>query len=112
MQALLTSMCVRRDATPCLCRTTGAASLADDALGAKVFGPLGLIVAVRDADEMRAVAICVACQLTCTLHLDDADTHDMRQLTALEEENTRPTKIVAVPALNREMLQDVMRRKP
>lgn len=35
----------------------------------------------------------------------------MRRLKALEEENTRLKKIVADLTLDREMLQDVIRRK-
>jgi len=35
----------------------------------------------------------------------------MRRLKALEDENTRPKKIVADLTLDREMLQDVIRRK-
>jgi NADP-dependent aldehyde dehydrogenase len=40
-----------------------------------VFGPLGLIVRVRDAAQMLAVAQSLEGQLTCTLHLDEADTN-------------------------------------
>ena len=36
---------------------------------------------------------------------------EMRQLKALDDENARLKKIVAGPTLNREMLQDVIRRK-
>ena len=39
-----------------------------------MFGPLGLIVRVKDADEMRALAKSLQGQLTCTLHMDDGDT--------------------------------------
>jgi len=34
----------------------------------------------------------------------------MRRLKALEDENSRPKKIVAELTLDREMLQDIMRR--
>lgn len=36
---------------------------------------------------------------------------EMRRLKALEDENSRLKKIVADPTLDREMLQDVIRRK-
>jgi NADP-dependent aldehyde dehydrogenase len=74
VQEVLTSMCDLRNATPYLYATTGKAWLANAALGEEVFGPLGLIVRVADAAEMQAVAEALDGQLTCTLHLDDADT--------------------------------------
>lgn len=74
VQELLTSVCDRRSATPYLYRTMGAAWLADETLGEEVFGPLGLIVAVADSAEMQAVAQSLKGQLTCTLHMDAADT--------------------------------------
>ncbi len=54
--------------------------LANHALGEEVFGPLGLIVTVRDAAQMRSVAESLEGQLTCTLHVDEADhpqAHDL-----------------------------------
>ncbi|WP_425466754.1 aldehyde dehydrogenase (NADP(+)) [Pararhodobacter zhoushanensis] len=74
VQAVLTSVCDRRNATPYLFMTTGADWLANEALGHEVFGPLGLIVQVADLEEMRAVARSLQGQLTCTLHMDEADT--------------------------------------
>jgi len=74
VQALLSSTCDLRNATPYLYQTTGAAWLADDSLGEEVFGPLGLIVTVADATEMQAVAASLQGQLTCTLHMDPGDT--------------------------------------
>lgn len=82
---LLTSVCDRRNAAPYLYRTTGAAWLADEDLGEEVFGPLGLIVAVEDEDEMEAVARSLRGQLTCTLHLDEADTALARGLLPILE---------------------------
>ncbi|GGE58544.1 dehydrogenase [Actibacterium pelagium] len=74
VQEVLTSMCDLRNATPYLYVTTGAEWLANEALGEEVFGPLGLIVRVADKDEMRKIAASLQGQLTCTLHMDDADT--------------------------------------
>ncbi len=74
VQEMLASMCDLRNATPCLYATTGAAWLANPALGEEVFGPLGLIVRVADEGEMEKVARSLEGQLTCTLHLDEADT--------------------------------------
>ena len=74
VQAVLTSVCDQRQATPYLFEVSGEAWLGNHALAEEVFGPLGLIVRVRDADQMLAVAHGLAGQLTCTLHLDEADT--------------------------------------
>ncbi len=73
VQEILTSVCDMRNATPYLYATTGKDWLANEALGEEVFGPLGLIVRVKDADEMRQVAASLQGQLTCTLHLDAED---------------------------------------
>lgn len=80
VQEILTSVCDLRNSTPYLYRTTGEAWLANDALGEEVFGPLGLIVTVRDADEMREVAHSLKGQLTCTLLLDNGDVEMARGL--------------------------------
>ena len=85
VQAVLTSMCDLRTATPYLFATTGAAWLANHALGEEVFGPLGLIVRVKDAAEMEAVARSLQGQLTCTLHLDAADAELGRRLMPILE---------------------------
>ena len=74
VQAVLTSVCDLRQATAHLFEVSGEAWLGNHALAEEVFGPLGLIVRVRDADQMLAVAHGLAGQLTCTLHLDEADT--------------------------------------
>ncbi|NNU80113.1 aldehyde dehydrogenase (NADP(+)) [Halovulum dunhuangense] len=73
VQDLLSQMCDRREARPFLFRVTAQDWLADHALSEEVFGPLGLIVTVRDADEMLAVAHSLKGQLTATLHLDPGD---------------------------------------
>lgn len=73
VQELLTSTCDLRNATPYLFATTGDEWLANAALGHEVFGPLGLIVQVKDADQMREVARTLEGQLTCTLIMDDGD---------------------------------------
>nr|WP_245882734.1 aldehyde dehydrogenase (NADP(+)) [Yoonia sediminilitoris] len=83
VQGLLTSTCDLRNAKPYLYRTTGATWLADADLGEEVFGPLGLIVEVTDADEMQAVAQSLKGQLTCTLHLCEGDSGDTGAARAL-----------------------------
>ncbi|MDO8883128.1 MAG: aldehyde dehydrogenase (NADP(+)) [Pseudotabrizicola sp.] len=74
VRSLLTTMCEARAATPNLFEVSGADWLADHMLAEEVFGPLGLIIRVQDAAEMEAIAASLQGQLTCTLHLDDADT--------------------------------------
>ena len=74
VRAVLTSVCDLRNATPYLFAVSGDDWLGNHALAEEVFGPLGLIISVRDADQMLAVARSLEGQLTCTLHLDDSDT--------------------------------------
>ncbi len=73
VRAVLTSTCDLRNATPYLFATTGKDWLANHALGEEVFGPLGMIVTVSDADEMLAFARSLAGQLTTSLHLEAGD---------------------------------------
>lgn len=60
-------------ATPFLYATTAKEWLANEDLAEEVFGPLGVIVTAESDEEMRAVALNLQGQLTCTLHLDDED---------------------------------------
>jgi NADP-dependent aldehyde dehydrogenase len=85
VQALLTQVCDRRQASPQLFLVRGQDWLANHALGEEVFGPLGLIVTAADADEMLAIAHSLQGQLTCTLHLDDCDTDLARRLMPVLE---------------------------
>jgi NADP-dependent aldehyde dehydrogenase len=85
VRAVLTSTCDLRNATPYLFATTGEEWLANDELGEEVFGPLGLVVTVRDMDEMTAVARSIQGQLTCTLHMDAGDADDARRLLPILE---------------------------
>ena len=73
VQTVLTSVCDLRQATPYLFEVSATDWLSNHALAEEVFGPLGLIVRAKDAEEMVAVAASLQGQLTCTLHLDDAD---------------------------------------
>lgn len=74
VQEVLTSTCDMRNATPYLFATTGKEWLDNEVLGEEVFGPLGLVVRVADTEEMAKIAKSLHGQLTCTLHLDEADT--------------------------------------
>lgn len=95
-----------RKAAPMLCRTTGAAWLANETLGEEVFGPLGLIVTVKDDNEMEAVARSLKGQLTCTLHLDEGDTGLAQRLLPILERkagrvlaNSFPTGVEVADAM-------------
>lgn len=85
VRELLSTSCDLRNATPYLYETTGENWLANHTLGEEVFGPLGLIVRVKDADEMLSVAKSLVGQLTCTLHMDDGDTELAASLTPILE---------------------------
>lgn len=85
VRELLTSTCDMRNATPYLFETTGETWLANHDLGEEVFGPLGLVVRVKDEDEMRRIARSLAGQLTCTLHMDGGDTALARSLMPILE---------------------------
>ncbi|MGS4946023.1 aldehyde dehydrogenase (NADP(+)) [Meridianimarinicoccus sp. RP-17] len=74
-----------RAAAPALFAVGGADWLAAHALGEEVFGPLGLVVRARDADEMQEIARALDGQLTATLHIDDADTEAARPLMPVLE---------------------------
>ncbi|AUJ65859.1 aldehyde dehydrogenase (NADP(+)) (plasmid) [Aestuarium zhoushanense] len=85
VQELLTSMCDQRNATPYLFATTGKEWLENEILGEEVFGPLGLVVRVADIDEMHKIARHLQGQLTCTIHMDDADVADACALLPILE---------------------------
>jgi 2,5-dioxopentanoate dehydrogenase len=85
VREVLTTTCNLRNATPYLFSTTAEAWIGDHDLGEEVFGPLGLIVRAKDADEMVRMAKALQGQLTCTLHLDDGDTTLARRLVPVLE---------------------------
>lgn len=85
VQELLTSTCDLRNATPYLYRVSAQDWIANHVLGEEVFGPLGLIVTASDFEEMRTVAGSLEGQLTCTIHMDDADTEHARALMPILE---------------------------
>lgn len=73
VKEVLAMGCADRQASPFLYEVSGDDWLANHALGEEVFGPLGLIVRVKDADQMVTIANSLQGQLTATLHIDDAD---------------------------------------
>lgn len=71
---LLASTCEGRGVGPDLMTVSGERFAANPNFAEEVFGPLGLIVRVKDTDEMLAMAHGLVGQLTCTLHMLDTDT--------------------------------------
>jgi len=62
-----------RFALPALFKVTAKEWMATPALQHEVFGTAGIIVLCEDTDEMLSLAEGIEGQLTCTLHLEDAD---------------------------------------
>jgi NADP-dependent aldehyde dehydrogenase len=80
VRELLTQMCDRRQATPQLFMVKGSDWIQNHILQEEVFGPLALIIAADRDEEMLTIASAFEGQLTCTLHMDDADTATARRL--------------------------------
>ncbi len=85
VQTLLHQTADMRQASPSLFVVAGQDWLANHVLGEEVFGPLGMIVKARDLQQMCQIADHLQGQLTCTLHLDDADLADAQQLMPVLE---------------------------
>lgn len=77
---LLGTACDGREAKPYLYRISARDWLADNDLQEEVFGPLGIVVEAQDASEMAEIAKSMQGQLTCTIHMDDADTEQAKTL--------------------------------
>ena len=82
---IMGSSCDARNAAPYLYQVSGDDWLANKELQEEVFGPLGIVVRVRDMAQMYAVARAIEGQLTCTVHMDDADADAARGLVPLIE---------------------------
>lgn len=82
---IMGSSCDARDAAPYLFTVSGDDWLDDHTLQDEVFGPLGIIVRVRDLAQMQQIARAIEGQLTCTLHLDDGDKPAAQALLPLLE---------------------------
>jgi len=85
VQDILTSNPEGRTATPFLYQTGAETWLSNPELSEEVFGPLGLIVTVRDLAQMQDAARALVGQLTATLHMDDADTEAVQTLLPILE---------------------------
>ena len=80
VSAVVANECDGRTAKSHLFATTGDAWLADESLSEEAFGPLGIVVQVRDFDQMLTVARRLQGQLTCTIHLSERDEKYGRRL--------------------------------
>ena len=85
VREVMTSTCDLRNATPYLYVVSGKDWMANEELSEEVFGPLGLVVVVKDFDEMVALAKSLVGQLTCTIHMDDADAANAKALLPVIE---------------------------
>lgn len=85
VKVLLSRTCDRRKAAPNLFQVSAKNWLANDLLQKEVFGPLGIVVTARNAQEMQALAGQIEGQLTCSIHMEKKDTELARQLIPLIE---------------------------
>lgn len=85
VRALLETQSEGRTARPNLFETDAETYLQDPVLGEEVFGPLGLVVRVETAQDMRDLAKGFDGQLTATIHMDDADAREARALLPILE---------------------------
>jgi 2,5-dioxopentanoate dehydrogenase len=80
VRSLVTTSCESRQASPYLFEVSAEDWLENHDLAEEVFGPLGLIIRVRDAAQMDEVCRSFGGQLTTTLQMDDGDTVLARRL--------------------------------
>ncbi|MBU2999428.1 aldehyde dehydrogenase (NADP(+)) [Roseovarius nubinhibens] len=73
VKSLLTTACDGRSAAPYLFEVSAADWMGNEELSEEVFGPLGLVIRVKDTAEMLTVAESFKGQLTATLQMDAGD---------------------------------------
>jgi len=84
-RALVGTSCDTREATPYVFETDGDTWLANEELGEEVFGPLGIVVRVKNPVQLLEIAKGLEGQLTCTLQMDDGDIELARKLMPILE---------------------------
>lgn len=82
---LLGTACDGREAKPYLFRVSAREWLSEHALQDEVFGPLGIVVEAQNASEMTEIAKSIQGQLTCTIHMHEADTEQAKSLMPIVE---------------------------
>lgn len=93
ISVLLQSDAPDRHGAPALLAVSAADFLGNPAMAHEVFGPLGLVVRTESVAEMQQIARALDGQLTCTLHMDDADRAPARDLLPVLE--TKAGRILA-----------------
>ncbi|MDY8110245.1 aldehyde dehydrogenase (NADP(+)) [Fulvimarina sp. 2208YS6-2-32] len=74
-----------RHASPYIFETTGEVFEKDESLGEEVFGPLGIVVRVENAEAMQRIARKLHGQLTVTLQMDEGDAEAVKPLIPILE---------------------------
>jgi len=85
VQSITESLCSMRNATPSLFEVSGKDWLSNKHLDEEIFGPFGLIIKTSDINEMIEIAKNFEGQITCTIHLEDADNGIAQQLLPILE---------------------------
>ncbi|WP_349294722.1 aldehyde dehydrogenase (NADP(+)) (plasmid) [Thioclava sp. 'Guangxiensis'] len=85
VRPVMTTESTGREARPNLYEVAAGSFLEDHALSEEVFGPLGLVVRVGAAEEMRDLAKGFEGQLTTTILMEEADTELARGLLPVLE---------------------------
>lgn len=73
VKEMVSSSCELRNATPSLFIATAKEWFDNTVLEQEVFGPLGIVLLVKNLDELMQVAKSLEGQITCTIHLDEDD---------------------------------------
>lgn len=73
VEQLIGLKCGLRTAVPYLFSVDADTWLQQDELSEEVFGPLGIIVRVKDEEQLIQIVRSLTGQLTCTLHIDEQD---------------------------------------
>lgn len=85
VKSLLTNTCEGRSAAPYLFEVTAEDWMSNEELSEEVFGPLGLVIRAKSAEQMVEIALKFKGQLTATLQMDDGDTDLGRALLPVLE---------------------------
>ncbi|GLQ18168.1 aldehyde dehydrogenase (NADP(+)) [Maritalea porphyrae] len=85
VQEILITSSDERTASPNLYVTSGDNWLSTDNLGEEAFGPLGLIVKATGIKQFATIAKSLQGQLTCAIHMEDADFETVQTLFPILE---------------------------
>ncbi|SEW07274.1 NADP-dependent aldehyde dehydrogenase [Aliiroseovarius sediminilitoris] len=85
VRSLLTTACEGRNAAPYLFQVSADDWLGNEELSEEVFGPLGLVIRVKDIAQMKVLAESFKGQLTATMQMDDGDINLARDLLPVLE---------------------------